>query len=83
MELGEFNATPEQLAWGMLVALGVVVIARDLLKAADTLHMRSQASEYLNDPNKLAEEALEHLGQDPGIVEYPHLEREEPEEDGG
>ena len=78
---GEFNATPEQLAVGMLVALGVLVIVRDLLKFADTLKMHSQAEEYLSDPNKLAEEALEHLGQDPSVADrgYP---REEEQQDG-
>jgi len=80
MQLGQFKLTPHELAVAMLVALGIMLIVRDILRAGDQVRMASQAEEYLRDPNKLAEEALEHLGQDPGVVPPP--QREEEEQDG-
>lgn len=76
MQLGEIEASPEQLAVGMLVALGIVVIVRDLLRMSDVLRM---ADEHREDPNKLAAEALDYLQQHP---EVQPREDEEEEHDG-
>jgi hypothetical protein len=56
----EFNLTPRELALAMLIALGAAVMIRDVFRAIDCLSM---AHEHSSDPNKLAEEALEFLGQ--------------------
>lgn len=56
----EFNLGTRDLALAMLVALGAAVIIRDVFRAIDCLAM---AHEHSSDPNKLAEEALEFLGQ--------------------
>lgn len=70
----EFNLTTRELALAMLIALGAAVMVRDIFRAIDCLSM---AHEHSSDPNKLAAEALEYLGQ----VDA-HPEREEEEQDG-
>jgi hypothetical protein len=81
MQLGQLKVTPQELVVGMLVALGIMIIVRDMLRASDQVRMASQAEEYLSDPNKLAEEALEHLNQDPDVPRRGYQQREE-EQDG-
>ncbi len=77
MQLGQLTVTPPELAWGMVVALGILIIVRDLLRASDQLRMASEAGPYLADPNKLAGEALDHLGQDPDITSRGYREEEQ------
>lgn len=74
LQLGELNLTPRDLCLAMVVALGAAVIIRDLFKAISFLEMAHEAR--TSDPNKLAAEALEHLG----MVDQER-EREE-DEDG-
>lgn len=82
MQLGQLEVTPQQLLIGMLVALGVLLIVRDMLRASDQVRMASDAQEYFDDPNKLAGEALEHLNQDPEVTKRGYTYREEDEQDG-
>jgi hypothetical protein len=70
----EFNLTTRELALAMLIALGAAVMIRDVFRAIECLSM---AHEHNDDPNKLAAEALEFLGQ----VDA-QLKREEEDEDG-
>lgn len=69
MQLGQLKVSPQELAWGMVVALGILIIVRDVLRAADQVRMADQAKPYFADPNKLAGEALDHLGQETGYRE--------------
>jgi hypothetical protein len=77
MKLGQLKVTPQELVFGMLVALGIVLILRDVFRAGDQVRMASQAEEYLADPNKLADEALDHLNQDPDVTRRGYQQREE------
>lgn len=58
MQLGETQATPQDLCLGLLVALGVLTIVRDLLAAAERLRLARELHTDPESPAKAAEEIL-------------------------
>lgn len=65
MPIGEVEATPKQLLVGLLVALGVLTVVRDLLSIAERLRLADELRRDPEGPARAAEEILrEEEGND-------------------
>lgn len=60
----EFQATPRELVLGLLVALGVLTVARDLLKFAERLRIAEELKRDPEGPARAAEEFLREESTD-------------------
>lgn len=56
--IGELDASPKELIVGLLVALGVLTVVRDLLGIAERLRVASELNKDPGGPARAAEEIL-------------------------